>query len=182
MIELTGRDKSFWVLGATSRPWQLAETIRKRFQLQAYVPLPNTEEKANLLKTLIEKKYAHMVTMDQLNQLAENMEMFTADEVQKVVSLAAGYAIDAMDEASHFTQVNYKKQDNTNSERKYWVACTPKHKRAEKLTMQECPGQCLPLITINYLKKAKKEIKPLTTETVLNSFEDHKEGKPVKSV
>ena len=45
-----------------------------------------------------------MVTMDELNQLAENMEMFSADEVQKVVSLAAGYAIDAMDKAYHFTQ------------------------------------------------------------------------------
>ena len=123
-----------------------------------------------------------MVTMDELNQLAENMEMFSTDEVQKVVSLVAGYAFDTMDEASHFTQVNYKNKDNTNSERKYWVACTPKHKEAEKLTMEECPCQCLPLITIKYVQKAKKEIKPLTTDTVLNNIKDHKEGKPVKSV
>ena len=60
-----------------------------------------TIEPLNYLRhCLIEKKYAHMVTMDQLNQLAENMDMFTADEVQKVVSLAAGYAIDAMDESN----------------------------------------------------------------------------------
>ena len=48
------------------------------------------------------------------------------------------------------------------------------------MTNELTAGQCLPVITLRYLEKARREIKPLTTEAVLRRFEEV-EGKQTET-
>ena len=167
--EMNIRDKSFWIIAASARPWDLAETVRRRFQECTYVPLPNLKERSNLLKTLIEKEYATMVSTEEIGKLAELMEGYSADECRKVVSLAFRFATRAMNKSDFFTKVKY-----FNSKKTYYVPCKETHSQAEKLTRQQCPGQCNPVLTIKYLKKAFKEIKPRIKDEDKRKFEDYR--------
>ena len=170
--EMNTRDKSFWIVAATSRPWDLAETVRRRFQECTYIPLPNAEERGDLLNSLIQSdmpKYSSMVTKEEITKLAEIMEDYSADEVRKTLSLAFRFAIRAMKESKYFTKVNF-----LNSLKTYYVACRSSHPKAEQLTRKECPGQCNPVLTIKYLKKAMKEIKPRIKDEEKRKFEDYR--------
>ena len=170
--EMNTRDKSFWIIGATSQPWDLAETVRRRFQECTYIPLPNTKERGAILNSVIQSympKHSTMVTKDQLTKLGEDMEGYSADECRKVVSLAFRFAIKGMKESNYFTKVNF-----LNSVKTYYVACKNTHPKAENLTRQQCPGQCNPVLTLKHLKKSLKEIKPRIKDADIDKFNDYK--------
>ena len=170
--EMNTRDKSFVIIGATARPWDLAETVRRRFQECTYIPPPNSKERGALMNSLIQSympKYSTMVTKEEITKLTETMEDYSADECRKVVSLAFRFAIKGMKDSNYFTKVNF-----LNSLKTYYVACKNTHPKAEKLTRKECPGQCNPVVTVKYLKKALKEIKPRIKDEDIRQFEDYK--------
>ena len=166
--EMNTRDKNFLIIAATSQPWDLAETVRRRFQECTYIPIPNLKERGELLNNIIENKmprFSSMVTKDDIMELAEEMEGYSPDECRKVISLAFRYAIGAMIGSKYFTKVKFWKSLKT-----YYVACKEEHPRAKKLTSKDCRGQCNPVLTVKYLKKALKEIKPRIKEEDINKF------------
>jgi len=50
----TGEERIL-IIGATNRPQELDEAVKRRFQKRLYIPLPNSEARRELIKVIIEK-------------------------------------------------------------------------------------------------------------------------------
>ena len=58
------------VIGATNRPEELDEAVRRRFVKRIYIPLPDNESRRQLFKNLL-KNIAHSVREDDLDSLVK---------------------------------------------------------------------------------------------------------------
>lgn len=81
------QDKSIalhvYVIGATNKPWALDEPFIRRFQKRIYVPLPNKEARAKLIKMLTSKiKLDSNVDFD---QLADMLEGYSGSDIRDVI-------------------------------------------------------------------------------------------------
>jgi len=72
----TKSDEMVLVIGATNRPQELDEAVRRRFVKRLYIPLPDPVTRLALLQKL----------------LCKNDHVLTVDEVDKVCSLTKGYS------------------------------------------------------------------------------------------
>lgn len=48
-------NKGILVLGATNLPWAIDPAVRRRLEKRIYIPLPEAEARAHLLKTSMKK-------------------------------------------------------------------------------------------------------------------------------
>ena len=59
MVQLDGArttgEERILIIGATNRPQELDEAVKRRFQKRLYIPLPNSESRRELVKVIIER-------------------------------------------------------------------------------------------------------------------------------
>ncbi|KAL9926980.1 fidgetin [Glossina fuscipes fuscipes] len=65
----TSDDDRVLVVGATNRPQELDEAVRRRFVKRLYIPLPELEARINILKNLL-KTVKNSLNFDDLNEVA----------------------------------------------------------------------------------------------------------------
>ena len=62
MVQLDGArttgEERILIIGATNRPQELDEAVKRRFQKRLYIPLPNSDSRRDLIKTIIERDTA----------------------------------------------------------------------------------------------------------------------------
>jgi SpoVK/Ycf46/Vps4 family AAA+-type ATPase len=83
MIELEGLNTSgaqIVTIGATNRPDDIDEAVRRRLEKRLYIPLPNAAGRAQFLHRIMK------------NDAMENQIDMTEDEIKKLITLTLGYS------------------------------------------------------------------------------------------
>ena len=73
------------VLGATNRPWDLDEALRRRFEKRIYIPLPNIKGREELFK--INLKGTPVEEDIDWKFLQENTEGYSGADIANVYSI-----------------------------------------------------------------------------------------------
>jgi fidgetin-like protein 1 len=76
----TNDDDKILIIGATNRPFELDEAVRRRLEKRLYIPLPTYEGRHQFVKNLIEKE-SKTTKMD-----------ISEDEIDQLVTLTKGYS------------------------------------------------------------------------------------------
>lgn len=89
------------VLGATNIPWVLDSAIRRRFEKRIYIPLP--EENARMIMFKIHLgNTAHVLTEENLKQLAKQTEGYSGADISIIVRDALMQPVRKVQTATHF--------------------------------------------------------------------------------
>lgn len=89
------------VLGATNIPWVLDSAIRRRFEKRIYIPLP--EENARMIMFKIHLgNTAHVLTEENLRQLANQTEGYSGADISIIVRDALMQPVRKVQTATHF--------------------------------------------------------------------------------
>lgn len=108
-MEGVGREMNgILVLGATNIPWTLDSAIRRRFEKRIYIPLP--EEHARLVMFKIHLgNTAHVLTEENLKQLAKQTEGYSGADIAIIVRDALMQPVRKVQTATHFKVMSMDK-------------------------------------------------------------------------
>lgn len=76
------------IIGATNRPEELDEAVRRRFVKRIYIPLPDRESRTELLRTLL-KDIKHSLHAAQLEELVDKTDGFSGADIRSLCTEAA---------------------------------------------------------------------------------------------
>lgn len=76
------------VIGATNRPQELDEAVRRRFVRRLYVPLPTKEARLKIIEKLI-RQVKHSLNSSNVEQLAELMDGYSGADVDSLCRYAS---------------------------------------------------------------------------------------------
>ncbi|PRP80076.1 spastin-like [Planoprotostelium fungivorum] len=77
------------VIGATNRPQDLDEAVRRRLVKRIYVPLPDTEARLSIIKNLLSKESNIDIKADQMKQLARRTNGYSGSDLAALCKNAA---------------------------------------------------------------------------------------------
>lgn len=89
------------VLGATNIPWVLDSAIRRRFEKRIYIPLPEEQARMVMFKIHLGNT-AHILTEENLKQLAKNTEGYSGADISIIVRDALMQPVRKVQTATHF--------------------------------------------------------------------------------
>lgn len=76
------------IIGATNLPKELDDAVRRRFVKRLYIPLPNTEGRVQLVKSLTSNAAFHL-TEDDIRALAIKTKGFSGADLYNLCSEAS---------------------------------------------------------------------------------------------
>ncbi len=76
------------VIGATNRPEELDEAVRRRFVKRIYIPLPDDASRRQLFKNLL-TNIAHSVREDDLDKLVRLTDEYSGADIRSLCTEAA---------------------------------------------------------------------------------------------
>lgn len=86
----TNGDERIFIMGATNRPQDLDEAVRRRLVKRFYVPLPDTETRFDMMKKLRDKPGVRWdVTDMELREVAEGLKWFSGSDMNALCREAA---------------------------------------------------------------------------------------------
>ena len=122
------------ILGATNEPWKIKPTILRRFTKKYYLPLPNHENKCDLIRHFVkETKLVNLLTEEHVKSYANRMVNYSPSDIKNVIHEAEGLAQDAIINATHFTS------HKNNTGKKIFLPCYPKVAGAIMVKSQNVP-------------------------------------------
>ena len=122
------------ILGATNEPWKIKPTILRRFTKKYYLPLPNHENKCDLIRHFVkETKLVNLLTEEHVKSYANRMVNYSPSDIKNVIHEAEGLAQDAIINATHFTSFK------NNAGKKIFLPCYPKVAGAIMVKSQNVP-------------------------------------------
>ncbi|KAL7031244.1 hypothetical protein ACKWTF_006943 [Chironomus riparius] len=89
------------VLGATNIPWVLDSAIRRRFEKRIYIPLPEEQARMVMFKIHLGNT-AHILTEENLKQLAKQTEGYSGADISIIVRDALMQPVRKVQTATHF--------------------------------------------------------------------------------
>lgn len=89
------------VLGATNIPWVLDSAIRRRFEKRIYIPLPEEHARLTMFKIHLGNT-THVLTEENLKQLAKQTEGYSGADISIVVRDALMQPVRKVQTATHF--------------------------------------------------------------------------------
>jgi len=84
----TNEDDNIIIIGATNRPQEFDEAVRRRFVRRLYVPLPVKRARQQIIEKLIQQVH-HNLTDDQVEGLAELTEGYSGADMDSLCRYAA---------------------------------------------------------------------------------------------
>lgn len=92
MVQLDGAstniDARVVIIGATNRPEELDEAVRRRFVKRLYIPLPEASSRKELLFTLL-RDIRHNLTIEEIDGLVNQTDGFSGADVRSLCTEAA---------------------------------------------------------------------------------------------
>ena len=86
----TQSDEKIFIMGATNRPQDLDEAVRRRLVKRFYVPLPDVEGRMDMMKKLRDKPGVRWnVSDDELREIAKELKWFSGSDLAAVCREAA---------------------------------------------------------------------------------------------
>ncbi|KHJ46771.1 ATPase, AAA family [Trichuris suis] len=86
------KEERLLVIGATNRPWELDEAARRRFTRRLYIPLPNLQARADIIRRLL-TGHTNSLSDDAVNSIAQQCEGYSGADVAEVCREAALFPI-----------------------------------------------------------------------------------------
>uniref|UniRef100_A0A5S6QSF0 AAA+ ATPase domain-containing protein n=1 Tax=Trichuris muris TaxID=70415 RepID=A0A5S6QSF0_TRIMR len=86
------KEERLLVVGATNRPWELDEAALRRFTRRLYVPLPNAEARADIIKRLL-SAHKHSVSDTAVNSIAQQCEGYSGADMEELCREAALFPV-----------------------------------------------------------------------------------------
>lgn len=84
----TNEDDHITIIGATNRPEELDEAVRRRFARRLYIPLPEKQGRQKIIENLL-KKVDHNLTTAQIERIAELTEGYSGADMSGLCKYAA---------------------------------------------------------------------------------------------
>ncbi|KAH8403343.1 hypothetical protein KR222_011074, partial [Zaprionus bogoriensis] len=84
----TNEDDNIIIIGATNRPQELDEAVRRRFVRRLYVPLPAHQARQQIIEKLVQQVH-HNLTAAQIQGLAELTEGYSGADMDSLCRYAA---------------------------------------------------------------------------------------------
>lgn len=84
----TNEDDNIIIIGATNRPQELDEAVRRRFVRRLYVPLPAKQARQQIIEKLV-KQVQHNLTDVQIEGLAELTDGYSGADMDSLCRYAA---------------------------------------------------------------------------------------------
>ncbi|CAO1398930.1 unnamed protein product [Diamesa hyperborea] len=154
------------VLGATNIPWVLDSAIRRRFEKRIYIPLP--EEHARMIMFKIHLgNTAHVLTEDNLKQLANQTEGYSGADISIIVRDALMQPVRKVQTATHFKTIRGPSPlDKTVILDDLLTPCSPGEPGAIEITWMDVDGEKLyePPVTMGDMLNSLSRTKPTVNE------------------
>jgi vacuolar protein-sorting-associated protein 4 len=106
MIDMSD-DSNVFVLGATSYPWKLDPYIRRLFEKRIYVPLPESDDRLDMLMRGMKANRNSLEDQD-LREVAEKTEGFSGSDMLVLIRDATLEPVRRLQKAEKFKKVNGK--------------------------------------------------------------------------
>ncbi len=93
-VSSSGQDDQVIIIGATNRPQELDEAVRRRLPKRLYIPLPNKAGRADFLsKSLVKCKLGSSLSPQEVDQLAAATKGYSGADLKALVSEAKMYPV-----------------------------------------------------------------------------------------
>ncbi|KAG2378076.1 hypothetical protein C9374_008698 [Naegleria lovaniensis] len=80
------------IVGATNRPEEIDEAVRRRMQKRLYIPLPSKEGRKEMLTRLLSKN-PHVISEDEMNTLVDLTDGYSGSDIKNLCAEASMFAI-----------------------------------------------------------------------------------------
>ncbi|PAV73608.1 hypothetical protein WR25_00787 isoform B [Diploscapter pachys] len=137
------------VIGATNTPWVLDKGFLRRFEQRIYVPLPELQDRLDLLKILLTKN-SHNLTNASLKDLASKTRGCSCHDIKMVIKDAFRRPISKVRTATHFRKVSTPSHKGLNVlNHNMWEPCSPNDPHAQKKSWHDLDEHetAIPLLT-----------------------------------
>ena len=167
LTEMNNRSRGCLVIGTTSRPWIMSETVRRRFEKHIYIPLPGQAHRKAVLKYLISNcGMASALQPEHIDEYATRMKGYSPDDMNKVIKSTAEYGEECNQKAKYFKRVSC-------SGKELYIPCKAHHSGAENLSMKNCPGIVVSVLTVPLMERALAYFIPnKISENEIRKFDD----------
>jgi len=154
------------VLGATNTPWDLDTAIRRRFEKRIYIPLPEVEARAVMLKIHLGDTQ-HRLTPADLHAIAERTDGFSGADMGILVRDAIFEPVRRCQRAKTFKKF-------TREGKEYWQPCSPADPEAVPMTLMDVkPEQLLePDVLLADFELALEKCRPSVSQGDLKRQEE----------
>eukprot|EP00928_Gymnodinium_smaydae_P061327 TRINITY_DN45429_c0_g1_i1.p1 TRINITY_DN45429_c0_g1~~TRINITY_DN45429_c0_g1_i1.p1 ORF type:complete len:491 (-),score=102.89 TRINITY_DN45429_c0_g1_i1:83-1444(-) len=175
LVQMDGVGKSkesLLILGATNTPWDLDQGIRRRFEKRIYIPLPDAEARATMLKIHLGDTPSQLTDAD-LRHIAERAEGFSGADLSILVRDAIFEPVRRLQRAKTFRRVT-RKSTVDGSEKQYWQPCSPGDPNAQEKTLMEVNSDELlePEVMAGDFEVALEKIRPSVSPKDLLQHEE----------
>lgn len=176
LVQLDGvasDNEGILIIAATNLPWQLDAGIRRRLKRKIYVPLPDQEDRALLLRHYLQRNpddVGDAIGDDELMDLAAETPQYSADDLKTLVERAHEATMQRLVTATHFYPI-------VRGEGKFVVPCDPQHPQATAFAFTQVPDHqtqmiLAPALTAQQLREAMRSVKPSSDKKKLKQYAD----------
>ena len=148
LTEMNNKSRGCLIIAASSRPWIMSETVRRRFEKHIYIPFPSLHLRKALLKYLISNcGMASALQPEHIEKYASKLDGYSPDDMNKVINCAAQYGEENLEKVEYFKKVSC-------SGKELFIPCKQSHSGAQKLSWKTCPGIVVSVLTVPLMDRA----------------------------
>nr|CAD7405526.1 unnamed protein product [Timema poppensis] len=165
------------VLGATNIPWVLDAAIRRRFEKRIYIPLPEEHARLYMFKLHLGNT-PHMLSEDDLKQLAKKTSGYSGADISIVVRDALMQPVRKVQSATHFRKVQGPSRTDPNVILDDLLTpCSPGCPGAIEMTWVDVPGDKLfePPVSMSDMLRSLATSKPTVNDEDMVKLDKFKE-------
>jgi len=156
------------VLGATNIPWSLDAAIRRRFEKRIYIGLPDEAARARIFQIHLGKT-PNTLSRNDYQQLARQTDGYSGSDIATVVRDALMQPVRAVQNATHFKEVDAEDRNQPGMWRRYLTPCTGSDPHATEMSWMDVRTDQLlePMVTMNDFLKSLKSSRPTVNASEL---------------
>nr|CAD7460241.1 unnamed protein product [Timema tahoe] len=163
--------------GATNIPWVLDAAIRRRFEKRIYIPLPEEHARLYMFKLHLGNT-PHMLSEDDLKQLAKKTSGYSGADISIVVRDALMQPVRKVQSATHFRKVQGPSRTDPNVILDDLLTpCSPGCPGAFEMTWVDVPGDKLfePPVSMSDMLRSLATSKPTVNDEDMVKLDKFKE-------
>eukprot|EP00761_Pharyngomonas_kirbyi_P009549 gb/GECH01009565.1/.p1 GENE.gb/GECH01009565.1/~~gb/GECH01009565.1/.p1 ORF type:complete len:516 (+),score=156.51 gb/GECH01009565.1/:1-1548(+) len=163
-------DNNVVVLAATNRPWDLDPALRRRFDKRIYIPLPEAEDRLNILRVHLGKEESTRFPLRDLERLTyseEGSNMYSGSDLSVVARDALMQPVRRAMKSQYFKTIETEDGEKT-------IPCDRHDSnafRSSLFNLKHPENLMVPPVTLEDLRSAFTRVKPSVNEKDLEQFD-----------
>ncbi|XP_076112567.1 vacuolar protein sorting-associated protein 4B-like [Mytilus galloprovincialis] len=178
LVQMGGENRNVQVLGATSTPWMIDASIRKRFEKRICVPLPEAEVRSEIFKIQLGKA-VHSLTEENFTELGKITNGFSGFDISVVVKEAMLKPVRKVQTATKFRKVEEacnKDPLESDTVNDLLIPCSSEAQGAIEMSWEDLPKNKLleTNVSMGDMLESIANYKPTVTDDDLRKVEEFK--------